>query len=97
MGIGVPANPVHHRRVSRVVPNIDFELLPFCVKSGAMALKPDCIFRRGTGPIIAAAIHNGHQIRSSIERLFVIDERARLREEDPGTGGMGSNRQHTNC
>lgn len=51
-----------------------------------MALKPHCIFQRGTGPIIAAAIHNGHQTRKSIERHLAISEQEQLREEDPVTG-----------
>ena len=51
-----------------------------------MALKPHCIFQRGTGPIIAAAIHNGHQTRRSIERHLAISEQEQLREEDPLTG-----------
>ena len=51
-----------------------------------MALKPHCIFNRGSGPIIAAAIHNGHQTRKSVERHLAIDELTQLREEDPVTG-----------
>lgn len=51
-----------------------------------MALKPHCIFHRGTGPIIAAAVHNGHQTRKSVERRLAIDEMTQLREEDPVTG-----------
>ncbi|MCM2373654.1 N-formylglutamate amidohydrolase [Aporhodopirellula aestuarii] len=51
-----------------------------------MALKPHCIFQRGTGPIVAAAIHNGHQTRKSVEQRLAIDEKQQLREEDPITG-----------
>lgn len=51
-----------------------------------MALKAHCLFYRGTGPIIAAAIHNGHQTRKSVERHLAIDELEQLREEDPVTG-----------
>ncbi|MEJ2467722.1 MAG: N-formylglutamate amidohydrolase, partial [Campylobacterales bacterium] len=36
-------------------------------------------------PIIATAIHNGHYVRRELERLFAIDEKERLREEDPYT------------
>ncbi len=39
-----------------------------------MALKPHCIFRRGRGPIIAAAIHNGHQTRDRIGQRLAIHE-----------------------
>lgn len=51
-----------------------------------MALKPHCVFQRGAGPIIAVAIHNGHQTRKSIERKLAISEDEQLREEDPLTG-----------
>ncbi|MCO8121680.1 N-formylglutamate amidohydrolase [Stieleria sp. TO1_6] len=51
-----------------------------------MTLKPHCIFQRGTGPIVAAAIHNGHDTRRSVERHLRIDEQEQLREEDPLTG-----------
>ncbi len=51
-----------------------------------MSLKPHCIFHRGTGPIIAAAVHNGHQTRKSLERHLAISENEQLREEDPMTG-----------
>ena len=51
-----------------------------------MVLKPHCIFQRGTGPIIAAAIHNGHQTRKSVEKHLAISEEEQLREEDPLTG-----------
>jgi len=36
-------------------------------------------------PIIAAAIHNGHGVRRELQRLYAIDEKERLREEDPYT------------
>ncbi|QDV26546.1 N-formylglutamate amidohydrolase [Aureliella helgolandensis] len=51
-----------------------------------MVLKPHCIFQRGTGPIIAAAIHNGHQTRKSVEKHLAISEEEQFREEDPLTG-----------
>ncbi|TWU22322.1 N-formylglutamate amidohydrolase [Novipirellula galeiformis] len=51
-----------------------------------MAITPHCIFQRGAGPIIAAAIHNGHDTRRSIERRLAIDEDEQRREEDPITG-----------
>ncbi len=51
-----------------------------------MALKPHCIFQRGRSPIIAAAIHNGHQTRKCIEQRLAISEKDQLREEDPMTG-----------
>lgn len=41
---------------------------------------------RGDGPIVATAIHDGHQVRDEVERHMVLDEATRLREEDPYTG-----------
>lgn len=50
-----------------------------------MSLSPACIFRRGDSPVVAAAIHNGHDTRPSVEWRLAIDEHCRLREEDPFT------------
>lgn len=44
----------------------------------------------GSGPIIAAAIHDGHHVREDILRRFAISDADRLREEDPFTGGWAS-------
>lgn len=41
----------------------------------------------GTGPLLAAAIHNGHLVRREVRERFAIGTDARLREEDPFTGG----------
>ena len=43
-------------------------------------------WRLGQSPVIAAAIHNGHRLRPEVARLMLLDEAARLREEDPYTG-----------
>lgn len=51
-----------------------------------MALSPYCIFQRGTSPIVAAAVHNGHDTRRSVEKRLALDEQQQLREEDPLTG-----------
>jgi hypothetical protein len=40
---------------------------------------------RGEGPILATAIHNGHEVRPDAEAQMVLAERDRLREEDPFT------------
>ena len=40
----------------------------------------------GDGPIVAAAIHDGHQARAEVLDLFAISESDRRREEDPFTG-----------
>ncbi len=39
----------------------------------------------GGGPLIATAIHDGHQLRSEVASLMVISDEDRLREEDPFT------------
>ena len=41
--------------------------------------------KKGEGPIIVAAIHNGHFIREDLLKKMIIPERDRLREEDPYT------------
>jgi len=40
---------------------------------------------RGAGPIIATAIHAGHDFRPDVAKRHVLDEATRLREEDPFT------------
>ena len=40
----------------------------------------------GEGPLIAAAIHDGHEVRREVLELLAVDEEERLREEDPSTG-----------
>ncbi|MEN6452973.1 MAG: N-formylglutamate amidohydrolase [Prolixibacteraceae bacterium] len=42
--------------------------------------------RQNKSPFLATAIHNGHDVDEEVEKYFVIDEFARLREEDPFTG-----------
>jgi len=39
----------------------------------------------GDGPIIATAIHDGHELRDACARLTGLDDATRLREEDPFT------------
>ncbi len=41
----------------------------------------------GGGPLIATAVHDGHAVRDDVANHFALDELARLREEDPFTGG----------
>ena len=43
---------------------------------------------QGVGQVVAAAIHDGHNIRHEIAQLLAIDENDRLREEDPFTGSL---------
>ncbi len=40
----------------------------------------------GDSPLVATAIHNGHDTREEIAELIALDESSRLREEDPFTG-----------
>lgn len=42
----------------------------------------------GEGPIIAAAIHSGHAIRSEVSEQMALGESERLREEDPFTESL---------
>jgi len=40
----------------------------------------------GNAPIVATAIHNGHEVRDEVGKLLALSEAERLREEDPFTG-----------
>jgi hypothetical protein len=40
----------------------------------------------GGGPLVATAIHEGHEVREEIAELLALTEQQRLREEDPFTG-----------
>jgi N-formylglutamate deformylase len=40
----------------------------------------------GEGPLVAAAIHDGHALRSDVAERMALSEAERLREEDPFTG-----------
>jgi N-formylglutamate amidohydrolase len=42
----------------------------------------------GDGPLVAAAIHDGHEIRSEVAAIFRLSEKDRLYEEDPYTAGF---------
>jgi N-formylglutamate deformylase len=42
--------------------------------------------KEGPGPFIAAAIHEGHKLRDELHPYINLDEKERLREEDPFTG-----------
>ena len=49
------------------------------------ANEPIWSLTRGDGPLVASAIHDGHQARGEVGRHFALDDLARLREEDPFT------------
>lgn len=40
----------------------------------------------GQEPIVATAIHDGHELRPEVEALIALEESDRLREEDPYSG-----------
>jgi hypothetical protein len=40
----------------------------------------------GEGPMLAAAVHHGHELREEVEAVMALDPASRLREEDPFTG-----------
>ena len=40
---------------------------------------------RGDGPIVALAMHDGHDVRPEVGRIMALSEADRLREEDPLT------------
>ncbi len=44
----------------------------------------------GEGPVVAAAIHDGHDISAEVAERLAIDDARRLREEDPVTYRMTS-------
>jgi N-formylglutamate amidohydrolase len=41
---------------------------------------------RGDEPLLATAIHDGHEVRAEVADLLALDDAGRLREEDPHTG-----------
>ncbi|CAN5851123.1 N-formylglutamate amidohydrolase [soil metagenome] len=41
--------------------------------------------REGSGPIVATAIHAGHELRDEVARAMLLDDATRLLEEDPFT------------
>jgi len=47
---------------------------------------PWSIERDGDGPLVATAIHQGHQLRDELLPYMALGEAERLREEDPFTG-----------
>ena len=41
---------------------------------------------KGGGPLVAAAVHDGHEIRPELLEIMNLEDADRLREEDPFTG-----------
>lgn len=50
------------------------------------AASPPWKFDLGDGPVVATAIHSGHEIRPDLAEWLAISDTDRLREEDPLTG-----------
>lgn len=46
---------------------------------------PPWSWTRGEGPLLATAIHAGHDLREEVATCTALDDAARLREEDPHT------------
>lgn len=42
----------------------------------------------GPGPLVAAAVHDGHNVRPDVLPLFALEDAGRLREEDPFTAEL---------
>jgi len=42
--------------------------------------------QHGPGPVVATAIHHGHELRPEVAEAMALDDAVRLREEDPFTG-----------
>ena len=40
----------------------------------------------GNAPLVATAIHDGHQLRAEVAEIMALTDAAQLREEDPFTG-----------
>ena len=49
-------------------------------------LRPWWTVQCGPGPIVATAIHDGHDLRPDVEQAMELSSADRLREEDPFTG-----------
>lgn len=49
-------------------------------------MNPVFTSHEGDSPLVAAAIHDGHDLRDEVAALMALPESERLREEDPFTG-----------
>lgn len=46
------------------------------------------VTRAGPGPLVATALHHGHDLRSEVAAVLALDAATRLREEDPFAGEL---------
>lgn len=56
-----------------------------CAAAAIHAVGPPWTIEIGRGPVLATAIHNGHEVRPELLGWLAIAEEARWREEDPLT------------
>ena len=63
---------------------------PAPVKSLPEPAREAWTLTRGTGPLVAVAIHDGHRMRPEVAIHVALTEDERLREEDPRTGDWTS-------
>jgi hypothetical protein len=54
----------------------------------------DCVWHieRGPGPLVATAIHDGHEVREEVHRHMFIDGASRLRKMNEWTGEVDEER-----
>jgi N-formylglutamate deformylase len=52
--------------------------------------EPPFVTTIGDGPLVATAIHDGHDLRAACASAIALDEAIRLREEDPYTGRVAT-------
>lgn len=50
--------------------------------------------RRGVGPVLATALHAGHQLRDEVAESSALSDEVRLREEDPLTDVLATVGEH---
>lgn len=48
-------------------------------------MQPSWMLTQRDGPIVAVALHDGHDVREEVAQLFALSEAERRREEDPFT------------
>ena len=56
-----------------------------CRWVGALVVRAAFTFSVPSGPLVATAIHAGHDVRPAIRELIAVDDATRRREEDPFT------------
>jgi hypothetical protein len=86
------AAPMHPKRQERRVPT-DGSDREFGAKKDLSGPDLDAALWRvihGPGPFVGLAVHAGHAIRPGLRAALEIDDKTRLREEDPYTDGIAA-------